>query len=96
MAVKSPARVDFGRSYKGLDTGNSVLSNRVGFLGRWFFSNPNNVSNGGLVMTSISGIKCQRDARPPCTCSSRVYNCDGVTDEITPVVYFGEQREPVP
>ena len=96
MPVKSPARVDVGRSYKGLDTGNSVLSNLVGFLRRWFFSNPNSVSNGGLVMMSIAGIKCQKDARLPRTCSSRLFDCDGVTDEITPVAYFGEKRELVP
>ena len=96
VAVKSPARVDFGRSYKGLDTGNSVLSNLVGFLGRWFFQIQTAFRMVAWLMTSIPDIKCQKDVRRPRTCSSRLFDCDGVTDEITPVVYFGEKREPVP
>ena len=67
----------------------------LGFLSAGF-SNPNSFPNVGLVMATIPGIKCQRDARPPRTCSSRLFDCDGETDETTPVAYFGEKQEPVP
>ena len=81
-------------SYNRLNFGGQIPSTSR----RWalVFSNPNSFPNGGLVTATIPGIKCQRDARPLRTCSSRLFDCDGVTDEITPVACFGQKQEPVP
>ena len=67
----------------------------LGSLGAGFFESEQ-LSKRWLGYGDNSKHQMQRDARPPRTCSSRLFDCDGATDEITPVAYFGERREPLP